>query len=360
MRMAQQFSLFATPDLFPEKTPGQTPLRATEPEAESGSSRRKVSHSFDPETLPMVPKLGTPTRSFGTSSWVYPGWDGGVYRSVKAYGASSRFSELCLAEYARNPLFRCAGADNMYYVRPSQRRKLLQKYANQLRHLPEKVELCPKVFHELTVSRYTPQQLTEWRLADELNPHFLDPNLFLEEVAQPLSDELGDLLGPLILELQENDIYEADFCRLLDHFFGQVRKQFFGSISVELRTDSHLTERYLSILQEHGVSHVLNSWTKMPPIGQQFALLQKKSTQWPFFLIRALLPIGVRYAEASKWAPYDRLQQRADGVRRDILHVLRSLPVEDKIYVLVNNHLEGHAPTTVEEIMKELFPKTDS
>ncbi|HNF97075.1 MAG TPA: DUF72 domain-containing protein [Pseudomonadota bacterium] len=347
VRMAQQFSLFAAPD------------PASQSEPEKASARQKSSHSFDPETLPIPPKLGIPTRSFGTSSWVYPGWDGGVYRSVKAYGASSRFSDLCLAEYARNSLFRSAGADNMYYVRPSQRRKLLQKYASQLRHLPEKVELCPKVFHELSVSRYTPQQQAEWRLLDEINPHFLDPRLFLEEVAQPLCDELGELLGPLILELQENDIHEADFCRLLDHFLQQVRKQFSGPLSVELRTESHFTSRYLSVLATHGVSHVLNSWTKMPSIGQQFALLQQSQAKWPFYLLRALLPQGVRYAEASKWAPYDRLRVRADSVRKDMLQVLRSLKVEEKAYVLVNNHLEGHAPTTVAEIQHELF-STDS
>ncbi len=338
--MAQQFSLFAN---------------TVEPLEKKESSQRSASHSFDPESLPIPTKIGLPSRSFGTSSWVYPGWDGGVYRSVKAYGSSSRFSDLCLAEYARDPHFRCAGADNMYYVKPSSRRKLLAKYASQLRPLPEKVRLCPKVFHQLTVSRYTPQQVTEWRLEDQINPHFLDPQLFLEDVARPLADELGDLLGPLILELQENDIYEADFCRLLDHFLGEVRKEFPGLLAVELRSDFHLTERYLSILAAHGVSHVLNAWTKMPPIGQQFALLHKVSPKWPFYLVRALLQIGMRYAEASNWAPYDRLRQRADAVRKDIVQVLRSIEETDQAYVLVNNHLEGHAPTTVAELQRELF-----
>lgn len=343
--MAQQFSLFAAQE---------DPVPAKE------SLRRSASHAFDPASLPIPTKIGIPSRSFGTSSWVYPGWDGGVYRSVKAYGSSGRFSDLCLAEYARDPHFRCAGADNMYYVKPSSRRKLLAKYASQLRPLPEKVVLCPKVFHELTVSRYTPQQITEWRLDDSINPHFLDPQIFLEDVAQPLADELGDVLGPLILELQENEIYEADFCRLLDHFLGEVRKVFCGPLSVELRTDFHLTERYLSILLTHGVSHVLNSWTKMPPIEQQFALMQKASDTWPFYVLRALLPIGMRYAEASSWAPYDRLHQRADAVRKDMLQVLRSISTTDQAYVLVNNHLEGHAPTTVAELEQELFGQQNS
>ena len=334
--MAQQFSLFA-------QTPQPEPV-----------GRRAV-HAFDPSTLPTPPKLGPKTRSFGTSSWVYPGWDGSVYRDVKAYGASSRFSDLCLSEYARDPHFRCAGADNMYYVRPSSRRALLRKYASQLRSLPEKVVLCPKVFHEITVSHYTPQQQEEWRKADPINPHFLDPSLFLEEVATPLSDELAESLGPLILELQENDIHEPEFCRLLDHFLREVRKGFSGSISVELRTVSHFTSRYLSILHHHGAGHVLNSWTRMPPIAQQFARMQAIHRDWPDYVLRALLQIGMRYAEASKWAPYDRLQQRATEVRADMLTVLRSLPIEQTAYVLINNHLEGNAPTTIAELQAALF-----
>jgi uncharacterized protein YecE (DUF72 family) len=337
--MAQQFSLFA-------EDPLPSPARAPD---------RAAAHLFDPCSLPSPAKLGPKTRCFGTSSWVYPGWDGGVYRDVKAYGASSRFTELCLAEYARSPHFRCAGADNLYYVRPSSRRKLLQKYASLLRPLPEKIALCPKVFHELTVSRYTLAQQEEWRIVDPINPHFLDPALFLEEVADPLCDELGDLLGPLILELQENDIHEAEFCRLLDHFLSSIRKRFSGPISVELRTDFHFTPRYLSILHSHGAAHVLNSWTRMPSIGDQFARMQAVHKDWPVYVIRALLRIGMRYAEASKWAPYDRMYQRADAVRADILQVLRSLPIDHPAYVLVNNHLEGHAPTTVAEIQAELF-----
>ncbi len=335
--MPQQFSLFA-------QSQSVTP-----------NADRKASHAFDPSTLPSPPKLGPQTRCFGTSSWVYPGWDGSVYRDVNAYGPSSRFTDLCLAEYARDPHFRCAGADNMYYVKPASRRALLRKYASLLRAIPEPVRLCPKVFHELTVSRYTPQQQEEWRLSDPLNPHYLDPHRFLEQVAAPLQDELGDYLGPLILELQESDMTEPEFCRLLDHFLAETRKSFSGELTVELRTDFHLTQRYFSILSAHGASHVLNAWTKMPSIADQFALMHKTSAHWPVYVIRALLRIGMRYAEASKWAPYDRLQQRADNVRSDILTVLRSLPIEQRAYVLVNNHLEGHAPSTVAELQAALF-----
>ena len=38
-----------------------------------------------------------------------------------------------------------------------------------------------------------------------------------------------------------------------------------------------------------------------------------------------------------------------------MLTVLRSLPIEQTAYVLINNHLEGNAPTTIAELQAALF-----
>ena len=338
-----------------------------EPAAPAGKPRRAGTGSrprsrFDPTTLPQPEKVGPRHHLFGTSSWTYPGWHGLVYRDVEAYGAPQRFTELSLSEYARDPRFRCAGADNMYYVAPSFRRKLLGRYAAQLRTLREPVVLCPKVWHAVTVNRYTAFQREQFRLPSEVNSHFLDAQVFLGDVVQPLASELGASLGPLLLELQENDLHEAELCRLLDQFLGVVRADFGGPLAVELRTPAHLTPRYLDVLWAHGVAHVLNSWTRMPPVGLQYQrLLEHNSSRghdahdWPFFLVRALLRPGVRYDDASVYEPYDRIVSRAPEVRADILRVLREVPAPRAVYVLVNNHLEGHSPATIGELQSELY-----
>jgi uncharacterized protein YecE (DUF72 family) len=343
--MAEQISLFSG---------SLAPFSTVEPAAKP-ARRRPTAPAFDDE--PQLCKYGPPSRLMGTSSWTYPGWHGSVYRDVEAYGSSQRFTELSLTEYARDPRFRCAGADNMYYMPPSHRRSLLKKYAAQLGRLREPVKLCPKVWHGVTVNRYTPLQQKQWRLPSEVNSHFLDPAVFLHDVAEPLAEELGAFLGPLILELQETDIHEAEFCQLLDGFLGQVRGGFAGLLAVELRTPTLLTPRYLSVLRSHEVAHVLNSWTRMPAIGWQWDKLRAHgSADGPFFLIRALLRPGVRYEDASVFEPYDRIVTRAPEVRADILRVLREAPQDRTGYVLVNNHLEGHSPGTIAELQKELWP----
>ncbi len=339
--MAEQFSLFSG---------------ALAGFAAKSDKKAAAAPLFDPAELPVPRKVGLPTRLFGTSSWTYPGWHGRVYRDVAAYGAPKRFTELCLGEYARDPRFRCAGADNMYYMPPSSRAGLLGRYRKQLGGLPEPIELCPKAWHGITVHRYSPQQQRDWHLDAEVNPHFLDAPRFLDMVALPLAEQLGPLLGPLLIELQESDTHPADFVQLLDDFLVQVRRRFSGRLAVELRTQSHFTPRYLDVLSAHGVAHVLNSWTRMPGIGWQFDQLRARcGLDWPFFVLRALLRPGVRYEDASVYEPYDRLAVRAPEVRADILRVLRAASEAQPCYVLVNNHLEGHSPATIAELQSELY-----
>ena len=177
-------------------------------------------------------------------------------------------------------------------------------------------------------------------------------------MAQPLCDELGELLGPLILELQENDIHEADFCRLLDHFCSKSASSFPGHFPSSYAPNH--THFPLSVclgdpwcfacpkfLDQDAIhrSAVCAFAAKVRPSGRSIfcGLCCRRES------VMQRRPSGL---------PYDRLHVRADSVRKDMLQVLRSLKVEEKACP-VNNHLEGHAPTTVAEIQHELF-STDS
>ena len=72
---------------------------------------------------------------------------------------------------------------------------------------------------------------------------------------------------------------------------------------------------YFAVLREHGVAHVFNSWTRMPPIGDQLDL--PGSVPGPFLVARALLRPGRTYDEAvDAFAPYDRIQEPNPKLRR--------------------------------------------
>lgn len=330
--------------------------------------RRKNPDLFDPGALPAPPKIGPPRLRFGTSSWTYPGWNGLVYRDVAAYGA--RFSQSCLAEYARDPRFRTASADNLYYVAPSQRLPMLTRFREQMSGLPEPFDLCPKVWHGVTVNRYTALQRDKWRLSTEINRHFLDPGVFVDEVLLPLREGLGPCLGPLILEIQENDLHPVAFAQALDRFLSEALARAGApfAMAVELRTLAHFTGRYLDVLAAHAVGHALNSWTRMPPIGWQHQRVRARQgapRPGQVVLVRALLKPGSLVAGAAgpelipgstydeaveAYAPYDHIERRLPDVRADILRVLHETPEPTPVYVLINNRLEGHAPGTIAEL----------
>lgn len=355
--MAKQISLFGDSD------GGEADQSGTCPEV-----RRRRRDAFDPAALPVPEKLGPARVRFGTSSWTYPGWHGQVYRDVEAYGAKGRFDKLSLGEYVRDPRFRTVGADNMYYAAPADRLSMLQRYRQQLEAVPG-FDLCPKVWHGVTVQRYTALQQHQWHVPPEENPLFLDADAFLDAVLLPLQAELGEHLGPLMLEVQENDLAPDAFALLLDRFLDGALARASFRLVVELRQLAHLTPRYLAVLRAHGAGHALSSWTRMPPIGWQLDQVQQHGGPGPGpVLVRALLRPGQlrgggevqrgrRYEEAvKKFQPYDRLQEPQPQVRSDILRVIDSYPGE--IHVLVNNRLEGNAPGTIDALLAALSQGT--
>lgn len=380
-RAADQLGLFGGAAEPPEPAPAPSVAPAR-------GGKRGRGAAMDPTALPAPEKIGPPQVRFGASSWTYPGWQGRVYRDVPAYGA--RFSQLSLGEYARDPRFRTVSADNLYYVAPAQRLPMLSRFRELCAAVPG-FDLCPKVWHGVTVNRYTKQQQAQWRLSTEINRQFLDPEAFLAEVLWPLKEGLGPLLGPLILEIQENELAPDAFCAALDRFLDEARARADFRLGVELRTLPHFTRRYLATLAANGAAHVCNSWTRMPPVGWQHERAQAHGVS-ALYMVRALLrpgsldyrpdasPFGrkegslppggsgpsaaaalipgSRYDEAVEaYEPYAHLQQRLPEVRRDIVRVVREARPGADVYVFVNNRLEGHSPGTIEELQHELWGK---
>ena len=141
----------------------------------------------------------------------------------------------------------------------------------------------------------------------------------------------------------------ALFVETLDTFFAALPRD--APYAVEVRNDEFLTPAYFAVLREHGVTHVLNNWTRMPTIGEQLDL--PGVLTGPFLVARALLRIGRTYEEAvDAFAPYDRIREPNPGLRRDLVRVARTA-VETRLpaYILVNNRVEGSAPLTVLEVV---------
>lgn len=283
---------------------------------------------------------------FGTSTWNYPGWRGLVYH--QDYGPKGAAARM-LREYASFPLFGTVGVDSSFYGPPTE--AVLRSYAE---HLPRGFPCVSKVWSQITVHTFTKAQDPE--RAGKPNPDFLNPELFVEEIYQPYQRHFADNTGPFVFEFQTIAKYSGidpqSFANRLDEFFSALPRD--AQYAVEVRNDEFLTPMYFAVLREHGVAHVFNSWTRMPPIGHQLDL--PGSLTGPFIVARALLRPGRTYDEAvDAFAPYDRIREPNLKLRRDLVRLVETA-VRTKIpaYLLVNNRTEGSAPLTIAAVAEML------
>ena len=285
---------------------------------------------------------------FGTSTWNYPGWRGLVYhRDYGPKGAAARM----LKEYAAFPLFGTVGIDSSYYGPPTE--AVLRSYAE---NLPAGFPCISKVWSQLTIHTFTKAQDRE--KAGKINPDFLNPDLFVEEIYQPYQRHFAENTGPFVFEFQtiakSSRIGPEGFASRLDEFFSALPRD--AQYAVEVRNDEFLTPMYFAVLREHGVAHVLSSWTRMPPLGHQLDL--PGSITAPFILARALLRPGRTYNEAvDAFAPYDRIREPNPKLRRDLARLVEeAVRLRIPAYLLVNNRAEGSAPLTIAAVA-EMLPE---
>ncbi len=308
---------------------------------------RKQPSLFDEAALPPPPaelsELGAripPNIRFGTSTWTYDGWAGDVYHRPYRGAQPARR----LAEYARYPLFRTVGIDSAFYEPPSE--EALAAYA---RALPAGFPCVSKVWDRITAKRFN--QDRRWgNLAGQLNPDFLNADLFQEAVLQPYARAFRDHAGCFVFEFQamrgKDRPDPGVWAEQLDRFCRALPPGF--RYAVELRNPELLTDLHGAVLKRYGVAHVFNSWTEMPTIGEQLELTW---TTFPadFTVARALLKPGRSYVEAVKaFEPYDRIREPLPELRHDLLRLMaETVRRRVEALVLVNNRAEGNAPGTI-------------
>lgn len=296
-----------------------------------------------PSSLTELAASVPPRIRFGSSSWTYPGWTGLVYR--KRYPASGA-SAAMLGEYARFPLFRTAGIDSSFYRPPDA--ATLEAYAAEL---PDDFPCVSKVWDRITVHTFA-----KGRQAGTANPDFLNAALFREAVYDVYVQHFAGHTGPFVFEFgtiaKRFGVSPDRFADLLDGFLGALPRP--AQYAVEIRNAEYLTPAYFAVLREHDVSHVFNSWTRMPPIREQ--LDHPDAITAPFVVCRALLRPGVSNdAVAGLFEPYDAIRQPQPDVRSDLVRLAR-LAIDRDLYafVLINNRLEGSAPLTIVALAEAL------
>jgi uncharacterized protein YecE (DUF72 family) len=259
----------------------------------------------------------SPLIRFGTSTWTYEGWQGQVYQRSYAKSAFARecLGEYCQYQYQGDPLFRTVGNDSTFY-RPPTANQLLR----YLKQIPEDFNMCFKVWEEITIPSYAKQPRYGSR-AGQPNARFLDAKLFNEMVLTPFREaKFEPHAGPFLFEFQRHGMSTEEFCSRLDGFFGQLPKDF--SYAVEIRNAGIVGPEYQKVLEAHGVAHVYNHWSYMPPLAEQYTRMGNFTA--PFTVLRLLTPLKISYEAAKKRAePYTKIVGELPEMRRDTVELVR-------------------------------------
>jgi uncharacterized protein YecE (DUF72 family) len=287
----------------------------------------------------------------GTSSWKYPGWRGQLYDTARyewrGKFAKSRFEKNCLAEYAE--VFKTVCVDAAYYTFPSV--KYLQGLAAQV---PADFQFGFKVTDEITLKKY-PNLPRFGHRAGQANEHFLNAEVFERGFLKPC-ESIRSQVGLLMFEFSR--FYPADyehgrdFVSALDAFLAKLPKGW--PYGIEIRNKYWMKPEYFDCLARHSVTHVFNSWTEMPPVGEQMALSGSR-TDPELVAARFLLKPGRKYEDAVKsFQPYDKTKEVNEEARKAGAALIQEgkKTAKRKTFIFVNNRLEGNALPTITAMLQ--------
>lgn len=279
---------------------------------------------------------------FGTSSWKYPGWQGQVY--TKRYPSKKAFQQHALAEYSE--LFPTVCADFALYDFPDPD---TMKFIHD--QTTDDFTVSLKVTDRITIKRY-PNIPRYGAKAGQENPDFLNVELFADAFLEPI-EHLKRKRGIVIFEFStfypNSGIVYEHFVELLDDFLSKLPKGY--EYAVEVRNSDFLRSEYLQMLERHGVAHVLNSWTRMPPIIEQLRIGGVLTAK--FSVSRALLKPGRTYEQAVRmFQPYKEIREENPELRIGLAEAAyRCIADGRSLYAYINNRAEGNSPKTIEGIL---------
>jgi uncharacterized protein YecE (DUF72 family) len=280
----------------------------------------------------------------GTSSWKYEGWLGQIYTrdrySVRGRYSRKRFEAECLAEYAET--FPVVCGDFSFYQFPSP-----EYWQRLFASAPISLRFALKVPEEVTAEVF-PKHPRYGPRAGQKNESYLNAEALAALFLEPL-EPYRERIAALIFEFGARGATGREFVAGLDPFLDALPGTF--RYAVEVRNRDYLGPRYFDCLRSHCTAHVLNSWTRMPPLEEQIVLPGVFTAD--FTVARALLRQGRAYEDAvARFSPYNKVQDENAEGRRALRALMERMRSERRAaYIFVNNRFEGNAPETIQAIV---------
>jgi uncharacterized protein YecE (DUF72 family) len=301
--------------------------------------------SFDKEALARRLRALADRKIFvGTSSWKYDGWLDQIYTRDR-YLSRGKFSQKhfeaeCLAEFAET--FPIVCGDFSFYQFPT-----AEFWKKLFTTAPPQLQFALKVPEEVTVEVF-PRHPRYGPRAGRTNESYLNADAFRAMFLEPL-EPYRSRIACLIFEFGARGATVDEFVAQIVPFFEALPATF--RYAVEVRNREYLAAPYFDALREHQAAHVLNAWTKMPPLSEQIALPGVFTAD--FTVVRALLRAGRAYETAvAQFAPYNKIQDENPEGRDALREVIERMKRERRAaYIFVNNRFEGNSPETIRAVV---------
>lgn len=324
-----------------------------------------------------------PKLYFGTASDRYAGWIGQIYSSDWSDRVKKRTRTLGGAKYEERTVpvassaeyfehFRVVEIDFTFYR--SLRNKagtvsnnyfVLQQYADAA---PDDAQFILKAPQEVTARIL--RRTTAGKLSYEVNPDYLNQDVFTKGFLAPAHEILGDRLRGVIFEQEYQRKASSPepgvHIDQLSSFFSSVNSP--TQIHLEIRSPHLLTPAYFEWLENAGLGFVFSHWTWLPPLREQWKLCGASfSSSGQDVIMRLLTPLRMPYAKAYALAhPFDKPVaelSESDQAKNMVLDstalAIQSLKHDYAAMIISNNRAWGNAPSLAQKVARRILEELE-
>lgn len=277
---------------------------------------------------------------WGTCSWNYPSWVGVVYTSLQPRAAGY------LREYAQH--FDTAEIDSWFYRIPER-----DEVAEYLAQVPEGFRFTCKAPRELTVPTLRARGASG---SEAPNPSFLSDERFARflEVIEPMLPRLDAIMFEFEYLNRQRMPSLTAFLDALDRFTTSLRARF-GQLpfAIETRNRNFLTESFFRFLLEHKLLPVFSEKIYMPHAYEVYALYRELVQSDAVIRLLGGDRGAIEEKTGMQWNAI--IDPKPAEEKRAILSMAMDLAARGHaVTINVNNHYEGSAPLTIEDLKARL------
>ena len=253
------------------------------------------------------------------------------------YSSKKPKAQDYLAEYARK--YNTVEIDSWFYRIPEG-----EEVIGYLSQVPDTFTFTCKMVEDVTLTHKRDLRKTG---ALEVNPDFLSPDIFFRYI-DAVTPMLPRIEG-IILEFEYLNKQKMEslplFIEKLDSFVSRVGKGL--PLAVETRNKNYLTEEYFRFLDARKLIPVFSEKLYMPPIYEVYEMYK------PYVRTKAILRLlggDRKQMEEKTKEQWNRIVDPRNDKDRIVDMSLDLKYRGSSVIINVNNHYEGSAPLTIEEL----------